>query len=133
MESNLKCFFLRGKYRVSDDFLVLILLIFGGLRYFFYYLCRKMQKWAVSWHDRLNSFQAVGILFLQNKLSLRGAECKKPKSYLLHRRLPLICQNRKSLIFVEIYRKVFRIEGMRYVPLCLSTVLLTSVVINCTR
>ena len=37
MESNLKCFFLRGKYRVSDDFLVLILLIFGGLRYFFYY------------------------------------------------------------------------------------------------
>ena len=47
MESNLKCFFLRGKYRVSDDFLVLILLIFGGLRYFFYYLCRKMQKWAV--------------------------------------------------------------------------------------
>lgn len=74
MESNLKCFFLRGKYRESDDFLVLILLIFGGLRYFFYYLCRKMQKWAVSWHDRLNSFQAVGILFLQNKLSLRGAE-----------------------------------------------------------
>lgn len=58
---------------MSDDFLVLILLIFGGLRYF-YYLCRKMQKWAVSWHDRLNSFQAVGILFLQNKLSLRGAE-----------------------------------------------------------
>lgn len=34
MESNLKCFFLKGKYRASDDFLVLILLIFGGLRYF---------------------------------------------------------------------------------------------------
>ena len=31
MESNLKCFFLKGKYRASDDFLVLILLIFGGL------------------------------------------------------------------------------------------------------
>ena len=74
MESNLKCFFLRGKYRVSDDFLVLLLLIVGGLRYFFYYLCRKMQKWAVSWHDRLNSFQATGMLFLQYKLSLRGAE-----------------------------------------------------------
>jgi hypothetical protein len=42
MESNLKCFFLRGKYRVSDDFLVLILLIFGGLRYFFYYLCTNL-------------------------------------------------------------------------------------------
>ena len=27
MESNLKCFFLKGKYRASDDFLVLILLI----------------------------------------------------------------------------------------------------------
>ena len=74
MESYLKCFFLNGKYRASDDFLLLILLIFGGLRYFFYYLCRKMQKWAVSWPDRLNSFQATGMLFLQNKLSLRGAE-----------------------------------------------------------
>ena len=42
MESNLKCFFLKGKYRASDDFLVLILLIFGGLRYFFYYLCTNL-------------------------------------------------------------------------------------------
>ena len=44
MESNLKCFFLKGKYRASDDFLVLILLIFGGLRYFFYYLCRIFEE-----------------------------------------------------------------------------------------
>ncbi len=35
-------FLLRGKYRVSDDFLVLILLIFGGLRYFFFLL--SLQK-----------------------------------------------------------------------------------------
>lgn len=60
MESNLKCFFLRGKYRVSDDFLVLILLIFGGLRYFFYYLCRKMQKWAVSWPDLVKFVSSRG-------------------------------------------------------------------------
>ena len=60
MESNLKCFFLRGKYRVSDDFLVLILLIFGGVRYFFYYLCRKMQKWAVSWPDLVKFVSSHG-------------------------------------------------------------------------
>lgn len=44
MESNLKCFFLKGKYRASDDFLVLILLIFGGLRYFFLLSLQKDAK-----------------------------------------------------------------------------------------
>ncbi len=44
MESNLKCFFLRGKYRVSDDFLVLILLIFGGLRYFFIIFAERCKS-----------------------------------------------------------------------------------------
>lgn len=45
---------------MSDDFLVLILLIFGGLRYFFYYLCRKMQKWAVSWPDLVKFVSSHG-------------------------------------------------------------------------
>ena len=53
---------------MSDDFLVLILLIFGGLRYFFYYLCRKMQKWAVSWPDRL-SIRSFRIVFQVSGIS----------------------------------------------------------------
>lgn len=59
---------------MSDDFLVLILLIFGGLRYFFIIFAERCKSGLYLGLTWLNSFQATGMPFLQNKLSLRGAE-----------------------------------------------------------